>query len=61
MAATWAGAYLHGLASDLVAERTGVRALAARDIPDALGRAYKIVARSTPVAARVRTVLEGLR
>jgi NAD(P)H-hydrate epimerase len=61
VAATWAGAYLHGLASDLVAERTGVRALAARDIPEALGRAYKIVERSTPVAARLRTALAPAR
>jgi hydroxyethylthiazole kinase-like uncharacterized protein yjeF len=58
VAAAWAGAYLHGLASDIVAARSGVRALAARDIPEALGRAYKIVERSTPVASRLRTVLE---
>jgi NAD(P)H-hydrate epimerase len=61
VASTWAGAYLHGLASDLVAGRSGVRSLAARDIPSALGRAYKIVERSTPVASRLRTALQSMQ
>jgi NAD(P)H-hydrate epimerase len=61
IAATWAGAYLHGLASDLVAARSGVRSLAARDISEAIGRAYKIVERSTPAASRLRTVLEAMQ
>jgi len=61
VAATWAAAYLHGLASDLVATRLGVRSLAAGDIPEALGRAYKIVERSPPVASRLRTVLETVQ
>src|SRR5204863_7236267 len=55
VAATWAGAYLHGLAADIVASRTGERSLAASDLPDALGAAYKIVRRSSPGRARLRT------
>jgi NAD(P)H-hydrate epimerase len=58
-AAMWAGAYLHGLAADLVASRTGERSLAASDLPDALGRAYAQIGRSTHTARRLRTVLPG--
>jgi len=61
VASTWAGAYLHGLASDIVAARSGARSLAASDLPRALGAAFKIVGRSTPRRARLRTVLEPAR
>jgi NAD(P)H-hydrate epimerase len=57
VAATWAGAYVHGLAADIVAARTGERSLQASDIPEALGRAFDIVERSRPDKPRLRTVL----
>jgi NAD(P)H-hydrate epimerase len=61
-ASTWAGAFLHGLAADLVAARRGVRSLAASDLPDALGAALGVVARSTFAApAPMRTVLAAAR
>lgn len=58
VAATWAGAYLHGLAADVAAARAGQRSLAAGDLPDALGGALKIIERSTPKRERLRTVIE---
>jgi NAD(P)H-hydrate epimerase len=56
-AATWAGAYLHGLAADLVAARIGERPLRAGDLPDALPKALATVLRSTHLLGRLRTVL----
>jgi len=58
--AAWAGAYLHGLAADVVASRIGRRSLAASDLPDSLGHAFRIVARATHNVGRLRTVLEPL-
>lgn len=46
-AATWSGAYLHGLAADIVAGRLGERSLAAGDLPEALPRAFAHVERAT--------------
>jgi NAD(P)H-hydrate epimerase len=56
--ATWAGAYLHGLAVDVVAARTGRRPLAARDIPDAYAHALRLVERPRGTTLRLRTVVE---
>ncbi len=41
-----AGAYLHGLAGDLVRERLGDESLRASDLPEELGRAFAVVAES---------------
>lgn len=57
-AATWAGAYLHGLAADVVAGRSGMRSLSAHDLPDALGTAFRIVERATYNVRPLRSVLE---
>jgi NAD(P)H-hydrate epimerase len=59
-AATWAGAYVHGLAADVVAARTSARSLAAGDLPDVLPRAFDIVARATHNVGKLRTVLQPL-
>ncbi len=57
--ATWAGAYLHGLAGDIAAGRLGSRALAARDVPEALPQALRHVSgRLTSSGVALRTVLE---
>ena len=56
--AMWAGAYLHGLAADIVARRVGRRALAARDLPEALPLALRDVERHRAQAGAIRTVLE---
>jgi len=55
--AAWAGAYLHGLASDLVASRIGMRSLSAHDLPEALGQAFAVVERSMHNVGTLRTVL----
>jgi NAD(P)H-hydrate epimerase len=57
--ATWAGAYLHGLAGDVAAARTGRRSLVARDIPEALAGAFRHVGRTTLQRGPIRTVLES--
>jgi NAD(P)H-hydrate epimerase len=59
--ATWAGAYLHGLAGDVVAARRGRRSLAAGDLPTALPEALGRVSRHVRVAGRIRTVVEAAR
>jgi NAD(P)H-hydrate epimerase len=59
--AMWSGAYIHGLAADLVASRIGERSLVAHDIADALGQALRIVEHSTHVVRPLRTALEGIR
>ena len=41
-----AGAFLHGLAGDLACERMGEEALAASDIVEALGEAFRVVCES---------------
>jgi NAD(P)H-hydrate epimerase len=56
-AATWAGAYLHGLAADLAAARLGERGLQSGDLPDAVAQALRIVERAVHDAARIRTVI----
>ena len=56
-AATWSGAYLHGMASDRVASRMGMRSLAAGDLPDALAGALLEVGRATHTPTKLRTVL----
>ncbi len=45
LAAAWAGAYLHGLAGDLVAEETGTAGMLAREVADAVPRARLAVQR----------------
>ena len=55
--ATWAGAYIHGLAADVVADRLGERALRADDLTEALPRALRHVERSSFGVGRLRTVL----
>ncbi len=58
--ATWAGAYVHGLAADLVASRIGMRSLVAHDIADELGGALQVVMRSRHNVGPLRTVLEPM-
>jgi len=58
--AAWAGAYLHGLASDVVASRVGMRSLSAHDLPEALGAAFRIVSRATHNVGVLRTALEPI-
>ncbi len=58
--ATWAGAYLHGLAADIVAARSGERSLSAHDLPEALGDAFRVVARASHNVRPIRTALESL-
>lgn len=60
VASTWAGAYVHGLAADLVASQRGQRALSAADLPDALGQAFRVVERAVMHKPRLRTVLEPI-
>lgn len=57
--AMWAGAYLHGLAGDIVASRLGPRALTATDLLDALPPAIRYVGRPTSPRGTIRTVLEA--
>ena len=57
--ATWAGAYVHGLTTDIVASRTGERSLRAGDLPEVLPRAFAQIARSTHATGKLRTVLPG--
>ncbi len=47
-AAAWAGAYLHGLAGDLVAEQVGPAGILAREVADALPRARSALHRVPP-------------
>jgi NAD(P)H-hydrate epimerase len=54
--ATWAGAYLHGMAGDIAAARLGMASLAASDLPDALPFALQQASRATPNVSRLRTV-----
>lgn len=56
-AATWAGAFLHGMAADIAAARLGQRALRAADLPEALPRALLEVGRAVHGLGRLRTVL----
>ncbi len=56
--AMWAGAYLHGLAADIASGRTGRRALAARDLPEALPQAFRDVERRREPSGTIRTILE---
>lgn len=56
--AMWAGAYLHGLAADIAAAHLGRRPLAARDLPEALPRAFREVERRHEGSGAIRTVLE---
>jgi len=58
-AATWAGAYLHGMAADDVAARLGRPSLRASDLPEALPRALSDAARSKPNVGHLRTVLSA--
>lgn len=58
--ATWAGAFLHGLAADLAARRIGRSAIVAGDLADAVPRAVGATLLAAPVAGRMRTVLEAL-
>jgi len=48
LAAAWAGAYLHGLAGDLVSERVGPAGILAREVADALPRARVALHRTPP-------------
>ncbi|MDR7465107.1 MAG: NAD(P)H-hydrate dehydratase, partial [Armatimonadota bacterium] len=48
LAAAWAGAYLHGLAGDLVAEQVGPAGILAREVADALPRARAALHRGPP-------------
>jgi NAD(P)H-hydrate epimerase len=56
--AMWAGAYLHGLAADLVAARIGRSPLAASDLPQAFPHALRHVEQARDPSARLRTVIE---
>jgi hydroxyethylthiazole kinase-like uncharacterized protein yjeF len=58
--AAWSGAFLHGLAADVVASRIGRRSLSAHDLPEALGQAFGIVDRATHNVGPLRTVLEKM-
>ncbi|MGH2760248.1 MAG: NAD(P)H-hydrate dehydratase, partial [Actinomycetota bacterium] len=57
--AMWAGAFLHGLAGDVAASRVGRKALAARDLPEALPIAMREVRRWVPPHGAIRTVLDA--
>lgn len=46
--AAWMGAYLHGLAGDLLAERLTPYALIAEDLPEALGEAFRRIQEADP-------------
>ncbi|MCF6192545.1 MAG: NAD(P)H-hydrate dehydratase, partial [Candidatus Hydrothermae bacterium] len=46
--AAWAGAYLHGLAGDLLLQRRTVYALIAEDLPEALGDAFRRIQEADP-------------
>ncbi|MDR7491927.1 MAG: NAD(P)H-hydrate dehydratase [Armatimonadota bacterium] len=48
LAAAWAGAYLHGLAGDLVAKRLGQAGLLTREVADALPLARRAVLEGRP-------------
>jgi ADP-dependent NAD(P)H-hydrate dehydratase / NAD(P)H-hydrate epimerase len=54
--ATWAGAYLHGLAGDLASSRAGGAGVAARDLPEAIPLARRRLGPPSDVHA-IRTVL----
>jgi len=51
--AAWAGAYLHGLAGDLVAEETGTAGMLAREVADAVPRA-RLAVQSGPVPGPIQ-------
>jgi len=53
LAAAWAGAYLHGLAGDLVAEETGTAGMLAREVADAVPRA-RLAVQSGPVPGPIQ-------
>ncbi len=55
--AMWAGAFLHGLAGDVAAGFLGRRPLAARDLPESLPAALRLLERSVTPAGRLRRVL----
>ncbi len=46
--AAWAGAYLHGLAGDILLEKQTVYALIAEDLPEALGDAFRRIQEADP-------------
>jgi NAD(P)H-hydrate epimerase len=56
-AATWAGAYLHGMAADIAADRHGMASLRAGDLVDALPQAVRAAGRSSHNLGHLRTVL----
>ncbi len=56
-AATWAGAYVHGLAADVAAARVGPRGLVSGDLPDGVAQALRIVERAVHDTGRIRTVI----
>jgi ADP-dependent NAD(P)H-hydrate dehydratase / NAD(P)H-hydrate epimerase len=56
-AATWGGAYLHGMAADAGAASRGMRSLQASDLVDALPRAIRAAERSTHILGTIRTVI----
>ena len=51
LVAAWVGAYLHGQAGDLVAERTGEAGMLAREVADAVPRARLAALSGTPSGA----------
>jgi len=53
LAAAWLGAYLHGLAGDLVAETTGAAGMLAREVADAVPRA-RLAVSSGPVPGLIQ-------
>jgi ADP-dependent NAD(P)H-hydrate dehydratase / NAD(P)H-hydrate epimerase len=58
-AATWAGAYVHGMAADLAARRHGERSMAAGDIADNVAVALQTVGRATLDSGHIRTVIRA--
>jgi NAD(P)H-hydrate epimerase len=55
LGAAWTGAYLHGLAGDLVAETTGLAGMLAREVADAVPRA-RLAVQSGPVPGSIQTL-----
>jgi NAD(P)H-hydrate epimerase len=55
LTAAWTGAYLHGLAADLVAERTGTAGMLAREVAGALPQA-RLAVLGGPVPGAIQTL-----
>ena len=57
--AMWAGAFIHGMAADIGANRIGQRSLQAGDIAEDVARALVVIGRATQDTAKLRTVMSA--